>query len=171
MLAHTLSVRRPGRKDLALSLLSLSMPQQGGRLLRSGQAEGLLFLWLVVLGRQENTGKGRTTWLAPEPASLSFQRGRVKRYDMGAGFPKRVLIAMSGPQKIPQADRVLQNCCPRSVPALERPKETGLQLALGLMPMPHGAASWWGRGAWVASSQLFGKIPALGRTKAPSYHS
>lgn len=49
-------------------------------------------------------------------------------------------------------------------PALESPGEAVLQLTLGLRPMPHGAASWWGR-ACVASSQQFGKTPAQGEPR------
>lgn len=60
---------------------------------------------------------------------------------MEACSPKGVLTGIPGPQKISRSSRTaaLKLFFP---PALEEPEEAGLQLALGLMPVPHGAASW-----------------------------
>lgn len=66
---------------------------------------------------------------------------------MGAGSPKGVFTGIPGPHKISRLTRSSRAAALKLFfpPALERPEEAGLQLALGLMPVPHGAASWWGR--------------------------
>lgn len=76
----------------------------------------------------------------------------------GSWFSKRSAHRNSRTPEDPQADQVVQNYCLITVlpsPALERPEEAGLQLALGLMPVPHGAANWWGRvPGWPPVSSL-----------------
>lgn len=57
-----------------------------------GQPQGWLLLWLVVLGQQESKGKGRGTPSRPHTDFSSLQRGWVKRWGVGAGSPKEVLI-------------------------------------------------------------------------------
>lgn len=82
---------------------------------------------------------------------------------MEAGFQKECLLECQAPRRSPRLTRfprtaALEVFLPT---ALKRPEEAGLQLALGLMPVPHGAASGWGRGAWVAPVSFLGRFQLL----------
>lgn len=116
------------RKDFSESPVSVNVNAPTGRETSeelTGPRDCFFYGWCFWDSRRIK-GKGRNAWQAPGLTSPSFQRGWVKR-GYGSWFPKESQVERQDPRRSPQADWLLQNCCPGSVPppALERPEEAG----------------------------------------------
>lgn len=103
-----------------------------------GWPQGLLFLWLVMLDSRSLQVKGG------EPGRPCASISPCSQVGHGKG-----VLTDSRTPGDPEAGQLLESCYPRAVlsPLPSRAlREAGLQLALGVMLVPHIAASWQGKG-------------------------